>query len=202
MLLSCVAFSSSAQQQRDTDLLQFSGFVVNYDSSKTIPFATIRLNGTNKGTYSDMSGYFSFVARKTDVIVFSCVGYKTQAFRFPDNIQGNKFNMIIPMEEDTFALPEYITNSYPSREEFDYYFPRMKIPEDELNLAYHNLRKKPTEEMANNMSYNSEENARWTLRQQSISQSYTGQVTPIRLLDPLAWAQFIKSLKKGDLKRK
>jgi hypothetical protein len=32
--------------------------------------------------------------------------------------------------------------SHPSKEEFDYYFVKTKIPDDELSLAYRNLKEK------------------------------------------------------------
>ena len=198
-----VAIAAKAQQKSDDDLVQFSGVVLSYDSNKTIPFATISIKGSRRGSYSDMAGYFSFVAKRSDVIVFSCIGYKSRAFKFPEGMQEAKFNVIIPMEEDTFALPDVtLVAPYPSREEFDYYFVKNKIPDDQLSLAYRNLRKRP-EEYMENLRFDATENARWALREQAVNQANTtGQLPTFRILDPIAWSKFIRALENGDLKRK
>ena len=104
---------------KNPELVQFTGFVVNIDSSKTLPYVTIRIKGTNKGTYSDMQGYFSFVAKKNDVVVFSCIGFEPRYFKIAETIQGNKLNSVITLVEDTFFLPEMVYRPNPTPEELD-----------------------------------------------------------------------------------
>jgi len=202
LLFLITQYFAKAQNNKDNDLVQFSGFVLSYDSTRTVPYATIRISGSYRGTYSDMSGYFSFVAKKTDTVVFSSIGFKYKAFLFPTNLQSSKFNTVIALEEDTFYLPEYVIKPYPTLQEFDYYFVKTKIPDDELSIAYSNLRRKPLADFSNNMSYDAKEAGRWTTSQQALQQSYTGQVTPIKILDPFAWGKFIKAIESGDFNRK
>jgi hypothetical protein len=42
----------------------------------------------------------------------------------------------------------------------------------------------------------------YQLRQQANKYYYAGQIPPMNILNPAAWADFIKSWKRGDYKRK
>ena len=185
---------------KNPELVQFTGFVVNIDSSKTLPYVTIRIKGTNKGTYSDMQGYFSFVAKKNDVVVFSCIGFEPRYFKIPETIQGNKLNSVITLVEDTFFLPEMVYRPNPTPEELDYMFSRTNIPMDELTIAQNNLRRKPSVdfgELANDALANSS----WTFNQVADRAYYAGQAQPIPVLNVFAWSQFLKSLDKKKKKK-
>ena len=59
---SLLLFFSAQSQTEDDDLIQFSGVVVTRDSLAPVPFATILVKNTSRGTTSDYYGYFSFVA--------------------------------------------------------------------------------------------------------------------------------------------
>lgn len=193
---------AQTQTRNDSDLVQFTGFVVSLDSSKTIPFVSIKIEGTRRGTYSDMQGYFSFVAKKTDVIVFSSVGYEEKHYKFPADLKGSKFKSVVAMVEDTFMLPEAVIISHPTPEQLDYMFSRVKLPDDGYSLAMQNLRQKPLSEMALSMEADGSENARYRFGDYANKAYYNGQPQPIPVLDIAAWSKFLKSLENGDLKRK
>ncbi len=186
----------------DTDLVQFTGFVVSYDSTKTLPFVTIRIAGTTRGTYSDMQGYFSFVAKKSDLVVFTCLGYETRVFNFPPGIKGSRFKTIVTLVEDTFFLEGPTIHGYPTAAQMDYIFSRTKIPMDALATAQQNLRQKPLMDMAETLNNDGFENAQWTFNQYANKMYYNGQTQPIPVLDVFAWSKFLQSLQKGDKKRK
>jgi hypothetical protein len=193
---------AQTQTRNDTDLVQLTGFVVNYDSTKTLPFASIRIKGTNRGTYTDMQGYFSFVAKKSDVIIFTSVGYEPNYFTFPNGIKGNKLKTVVAMVEDTFLLPEMVIIGQPTPEQMDYMFSRTPLPDNGYSLAMRNLRQKPLSEMAFNMEADGAENARWRFNDYANKAYYNGQPQPIPVLDIMAWSKFLKSVENGDLKRK
>jgi hypothetical protein len=206
LLFSIIGFANlnaqtTKSENKEPELVQFTGFVVNIDSSKTLPYVTIRIKGTNKGTYSDMQGYFSFVAKKSDVIIFSCIGFEPRYFNIQENLPGNKLNSVITLVEDTFFLPEMVYRPNPTPEELDYMFSRTKIPMDELTIAQNNLRRKPSVdfgELANDALANSS----WTFNQTADRAYYAGQAQPIPVLDVFAWNQFLKSLSKSKKKKK
>ncbi|OYU96321.1 MAG: hypothetical protein CFE21_07950 [Bacteroidetes bacterium B1(2017)] len=192
---------SKAQSRNDSDLVQFTGFVVNYDSTKTIPFVTIRIKGTSRGSYSDMQGYFSFVAKRSDVLVFTCVGFVPRSFKLPESAKGSKFKSVVAMTVDTFLLEDVVITGHPTAEQMDYMFSRTNLPEDDYTLAMQNLRRKPLADVANSLSYDAYDNARWKFNDYANKAYYNGQPQPIPVLDVMAWGKFIKALQNGDLKR-
>jgi hypothetical protein len=201
-MLSICKFDGMAQTRNDSDLVQFTGFVVNYDSTKTIPFATIRISGTSRGTYSDMQGYFSFVAKRSDVLIFTCLGFEPKYFKVPSNTNGTKFKSVVAMVEDTFLMEDVVIIGRPTAEQLDYLFSRQKLPQSDYALAEQNLRRKPLSEMAENLPNDGYANASWKFNDYANKAYYNGQAQPIPVLDVFAWSKFLKALENGDLKRK
>jgi len=78
----------------DEDLVQFSGVVVTADSLFPIPFTHIVVKHSRWGTVADYYGYFSFVAKKNDTVVFSAMGYKNSTYIIPDTISRNRYSLI------------------------------------------------------------------------------------------------------------
>ena len=66
----------SANAQDSAKVVQFSGYVVTPDSLVGIPFVNIRVEGKNRGSYSNADGYFSFAAAAGDTVMFSCFGFE------------------------------------------------------------------------------------------------------------------------------
>lgn len=182
--------------QQDSDIVQLSGFVITHDSSKVLPYVSVRVNGSNRGTYSDMGGYFSLAVKKSDFIVFTSIGLRPVEYKVPQNVDGYKVNCVIPMSDDTFYLPEAVIHSYPTPEEFDYYFTHAKIPQDQLNIAFQNLKRNTLMMDAIKLSPDGQEAANWQFRQQFEKNYYAGQAQPIKILDYNAWSQFLQSLRK------
>ena len=81
--------------QNDEDYIQFSGVVIAEDSLQPVPYCSIIDKQTKRGTISDYFGYFSFVAKKGDTIIFSSIGYKKSSFSIPDTLTTNKYLSLI-----------------------------------------------------------------------------------------------------------
>jgi hypothetical protein len=191
-----------AQSKNDSDLVQFTGFVLTSDSSKTIPFATIRIMGSSRGTYSDMQGYFSFVAKRSDVLLFTCVGYEPRYFKLPAKNGTSKFKSVVTLNIDSFVMEEAVIIAQPTAEQLDYMFSRVKLPYDDYMIAQNNLRRKPLADQAANLDNDGYTNAKWNFTEYANKAYYNGQPQPIPVLDIFAWGKFLKALEKGDLKRK
>lgn len=71
-LVILLVISSSAFSQQVIE-----GRVVDNETGESIPFASISIVGTSKGTSSNLNGEFSLVAYKIDSIKISCVGYES-----------------------------------------------------------------------------------------------------------------------------
>lgn len=192
-----------SQNKRDSGLIQFSGLLLSSDSIYPIPFASISVVNKPYGTYSNLQGYFSFVARKGDSIAFSHVEFKTSYFTIPDTLKGYKYSILKLMNQDTFYLPGVVVMPMPNRSTFDYEFVNRDIQNDDLARANLNLELEAMRERAAYMGGDASE-AYKTLVRQSWQQSYyAGNQRPsANLLNPFAWAQFIEAVKRGDYKKK
>lgn len=63
------------------------GKVVDRETGKPIPFASIGLEGLPRGTSSNIDGEFSLVVPDTFSIKVTCLGYKSVIVRSTDNVQ-------------------------------------------------------------------------------------------------------------------
>lgn len=202
VLFTKLLFSQTANQQKtnDTILVQLSGFILSYDSTQVLPYVTVRIEGTNRGVYSDMSGFFSLVCKQSDRIVFSALGQKKLHYNLPNNIENNKLTSIIRMEEDTFFLRDVVVRPYSTPQELDYYFAKIKIPNSNLSIAYDNLNRVPNSVLEKGLLADGTENARWYQQAQAERLYYNGQPQPIPIADVGAWYRFLNSLGKKKKK--
>ena len=189
-------------QDYDEELIQFSGVVVTADSIQPVPFMHIIIANTHRGTVSDYYGYFSFVAQKLDTIVFSSVGFKQDTFFIPDTITGFRYSLIQVMTRDTIMLSETVIYPWPTVDEFKEAFLNLEIPDDDLEIARRNLDKQELQMRAEAMHMNGSMNYRNYMDRQTSKLYYAGQTTPISILNPFAWAKFIKAWREGKFKRK
>ena len=202
LLLSLCVWSFSQAQEKDADLIQFSGVVVTIDSLLPVPFATILVKGTNRGTTSDYYGYFSFVAKKGDTLVFSSVGYKKSEFFVPDTLIGNRYSLIHSMVQDTIEIETVDIFPWPTPEQFKEAFLALNIPDDDLEIARKNLNPQSLAEKAKSMPMDGSLNFKWANQQRTNQLYFAGQYRPNNLLNPIAWAKFIEAWKRGDFQRK
>jgi hypothetical protein len=189
-------------QESDKDLVQFSGIVVTGDSIQPVPFTNILIKNSWRGTVADYYGFFSFVAKKNDTVLFSSVGFKKNEFVIPDTITGNRYSLIEVMTVDTIMLPQTIIYPWPSREDFKQAFLNLDVPDDDYERARQNLDLAVIREMSEKYPMDGNMNFRYSMQLHQDKLYYIGQTQPITVLNPFAWAQFIKAWKEGKFKRK
>lgn len=201
-LLILCSFSVNAQTAKKRPLVQFSGIVVAGDSLEAIPFCSITVKGSNHGTISDYYGYFSFVAQTGDTIIFSSVGYNKGQFTIPDSLTNNKYSLIHMLSKDTIMLPVMVIYPWPTKEQFKEAFMNLSIPDDDMDNARANLYAAERNERYENTGMDAKHNNNYVNQQRYNKLYYAGQYPPNNLLNPIAWSNFIKAWKKGDLKKK
>lgn len=194
--------NTNAQQSEDHKLVQFSGVVVSADSLKPLPYSHILVKGTRHGTISDFFGFFSFVAEKGDVISFSSVGFKKTYYKIPDTLSGSRYSLIQVMQKDTIMLSETVIYPWPSPSQFKEAFVKLNPPADDYDRAKFNLSLAELKERGEKMPMDGSMNFRNQMQNISSKLYYAGQLPPNNLLNPLAWASFIKAWQRGDFKRK
>ena len=193
---------SKCQDTLSKRLIQFSGIVVNSDSIEPAPFINITIKNTKKGTISDNKGFFSFVAHQGDIVEFAGMGYKTATFLIPNNLTQQRYTWVQPLSTDTVYLFETIIYPWSSMQEFKKAFIELKIPNDDEQRAKKNLELAEMKERAMNMPMDGSMNFRNVVDNHVYKNYYKGQAMPNNLLNPIAWAQFIKAVKEGKFKKK
>ncbi len=187
--------------KKDLLLVQFSGVVVSGHNLEPVPFTHIIVKDTHRGTAADVFGYFSFVAKEGDTILFSALGFQPSEFRIPDSLSDKRYSLIQMMQSDTILLKEAVIYPWPSKEDFTRAFLALELPDDDLQRARRNLEREKMHKQSRNLPMDGTENFRHAMQQQQSQLYYAGQAPPNHLLNPLAWASFIEAWKNGDFKK-
>lgn len=198
-----LTWSISAQEEQD-GLVQFSGLVLTEEGDELVPlpFVNIAIYGSQRGTYSNLDGFFTIVGSKGDSVNFSAIGFKPVTYVIPDTLKSNRYSVYQLMTKDTILLPETVIYPWPSREHFRLEFLAMDVTDDLESIANENLAEKALKEMREQLPADGNENADYYLREQANAQYYSGQIRPMNILNPLAWKRFFEAWKRGDFKNK
>jgi len=206
-LIVLIQFSAFAQKKAASpgskrDLVQFSGIIVEGDSLKPVPYTSILIKGSSRGTVSDYFGYFSFVAQKQDTVEFSAIGFTDAVFVIPDTLSTSKYSLIQVLRSDTIHLKETVIYAWPTKEQFKASFLRLNLPEDDMARAGKNMARADMKEKMLGMAMDASMNYKYSQQQYQSKLYYAGQLPPNNLLNPVAWAKFIKAWQNGDFKQK
>lgn len=191
-----LAYSQLRQYAGARKIIQFSGVVVSGIDSNPLPFTTLIIGSRRQGTIADANGFFSFVGLVGDTIRFTSVGYRPRYVVISDTIRHDAYSMVVPMEQDTIMLLETVIYPWPSKDKFREAFVNLKLPESEMDIIRKNFNLAALREQARNGSMNADMNYRSLMQQQTSRLYYQNQVAPVNLLNPFAWAQFVKQLKR------
>ncbi len=196
------AIQTSAQILDNDRLVQFSGVIVTFDSLQPIPFSSVMIKNSNRGTVSDYYGFFSFVAKMKDTVEFAAIGFKRAIFIIPDTLTDQRCSMIQILKQDTILLKEVMIFPWPTKEQFKEAFLHLRIPDDDLTRAEKNLNKEQLAYLAASLPMDASMNYRNYIEQRTTELYYSGQLRPNTLLDPIKWAKFIQMWQNGAYKKK
>src|SRR5690606_9520283 len=147
---------------------------------------------------SNNEGIFSIAVLKGDVIEFSHVSFLPGTVTVPDTLKGSQYSIVKTMVRDTAYLPVAIIRPRPTREQFARDFVNVQVGEDELEI----LRRTNTPEARRAYLAKLPQDGREITSRQlnSVFQKarYQGQVPPMNIFSPAAWAEFINAWKRGD----
>lgn len=98
---------------QDSETLDIRGVVVDTDDPPVpIVGATVFIQGSTTGTMTDEAGFFSINAKKGDIIIFSCIGYKDQEYR----VVRSMANLSIALVEDVEVIDQAIVTGMTSQQ--------------------------------------------------------------------------------------
>lgn len=189
------------EKARDS-VVQLFGVIMTADSLEAIPAVSVTVRGTSRGTITNNNGVFSIAVLKGDVIEFSHVSFLPGMVHVPDSLKGTQYSIVKTLVRDTVYLPVAIIRPRPTPEQFARDFINVQVADDELEI----LRKSNTPEARRTYLAKLPQDGREITNRQlnSVFQKarYQGQVPPMNIFSPAAWAEFINAWKRGDFKRK
>ena len=204
-LLALLLAAATASAQQDSlparDVVQVSGMIVTGDSLTPLPFATVYRTRDQRGTMTDVRGFFSLPALQGDTIQVSSVGYIGSAFVVPEEDAAGRHRVVQSLRRDTVVLDEAFIYPWPTRERFRDDFLSLDIALDAYSIGNQRLNDLDAFDRLVYIGDDAQGAASAQLQQQAIQAGQLGGVPTVSLLNPVAWAQFFQALRNGDLKR-
>ena len=202
MLLATTALAQdSTGVAPSPEVVQISGMVVTGDSLAPLAYATVFRSRDLRGTMTDVNGFFSIPALAGDTITVSSVGYLTQAFAVPTDLELPRMNVVQPLGRDTVALEEAFIYPWPTRERFREEFLQLQLSPDAYTIGQERLDPAAIYDRLMEVGRDGGEVYNYTVQQQAQQNYYAGQLPPINVFNPVAWAKFIDAVRNGSLKR-
>lgn len=196
ILLLLMSVDCALAQEDESKVVQFSGVVTTQDTVSGIMGAHIYVPKRGRGTTTNYYGYFSFPVLEGDSLVISVVGFHKKYVVIPE-VEGDSYTQIISMQEDTTYLPELEISPFPTEEMFKEAVLAYRLPnQGDMNNMDSNLDAMTLAEMARAMPMDGSMNHRYFMQQQAAYLFDANGPRYNPLLNPFAWSEFIKSLKK------
>ncbi|MBK6363802.1 MAG: carboxypeptidase-like regulatory domain-containing protein [Saprospiraceae bacterium] len=137
-------------QKESRTIVEFSGMVFTEGEDGgpvPLPYTTVAVKGSSRGAYSDLDGYFAFIALAGETVVFSRIGYKSVEIVVPDTLSSNHYKWLQIMSSDDYLLPEVFIYPWPSKEHFKQEFFALDISNEIREKAQENLAEDAMKEM-------------------------------------------------------
>jgi hypothetical protein len=201
--ISTLGLTASAQSdstQLLTGVVQVSGLVVTVDSLMPIPFSTVYRARDSRGTMTDPQGFFSIPALEGDTLRFSSVGYITREVIIPSGGELNRISLVQPMSRDTVLINNAYIYPWPTRDAFKKEFMALGLEEDAYAVGQQAIDPFEIYDRLIDVGLDGQAAASQEFREIAYDYSHLGGAPTTNLLNPVAWAQFINALKRGDLK--
>ncbi|MEO8403953.1 MAG: carboxypeptidase-like regulatory domain-containing protein [Chitinophagaceae bacterium] len=204
-LLAVLLVPAAAHAQFETardSVVQLYGIIMTADSLVGIPAVSVSIKGQNRGTITNSDGVFSIVVLKGDQIEFTHVSYKPKTVTIPRDIEGNQYSVIQLMVADTVYLPATIIRPRPTAEQFARDFVNAKVPDDNIEIARRNTSAATRRALMKTIPGDGGEATQLQFSKIANRAVYQGQLPPMNIFNPAAWADFIEAWKRGDFKNK
>ena len=203
LLLLSGLFTTAFAQGQDRQVT-FTGFLTSGKTSEPLPGAYIYIPKAGRGVLAAPNGYFALPVFPGDSIIFSYVGFKTQYHIIPSRLTDLTYSAVVALQEDVKTLAEVKVYPYATEELFKEAFVNLKLPDEKEreNLARNTspeaiMRQAATMPMGALANHQNFVNQQFFGRESIIGRS---QTPTFAFTNPFAWANFIRSVKRGDFK--
>ena len=191
-------------QTTEKKLVQFSGVIINTDSSTVVPYVNITNKTDRNQVFSaNYKGYFSFVAHEGDTLLFSAIGYKREGIIIPRDLPESKFTIMVKMKQEIINLPTVRVFPWASMDDFKREFLTMKFADDDLAIAAKNVSRESLAALASNLPRDGQEmqNLNFQNNHTRLVNRNMNQRMSNPLLSPFAWGALIQQIMQGDKSR-
>lgn len=180
-------------------LIQFSGMVLDQDSLTPIPFVSIVIKGTDRGTVSLVNGFFSLIIKPGDELEFSSITHKNRTYKISDTLRQKYYYAIQVLTKDTVELPMVEIYSWPSKEDFKRAFLALDLNDSDGDRADKNLTREEMSYLERTQTASATENYKYVMQAYYTKVYTSGQQPMNNLLNPIKWAEFINAWRSGKL---
>jgi hypothetical protein len=191
----------TVQGQGQRKVISFSGIIVQGDSAFGVPGVNVYVPKAGRGVSTDYRGFFSMPTLEGDTVIISAIGYQKQRLIIPRVIEMS-YHVVINLKESTIMLAGVEVLPYSNEEQFKEAFVALNLPSREIENMEKNLSPTAIRQMAFAMPMDGSLNYKFYLNQQATQMGNRNFATTIPFLNPFAWIELIKSIKRGDFKRK
>ncbi|GAA4830103.1 carboxypeptidase-like regulatory domain-containing protein [Algivirga pacifica] len=183
--------------QGEQRTFQLSGIVVDGEEDYGVPGVSVYIKHANRGVATNDVGFFSLPTVVGDTVIIRAVGYKQQELVVPRSEELG-LTILIDLQSDTTLLPVLEFFPYPTKELFEEAFMALGDEKDSrLENMERNLSKEAMERMVMSLSMDGAGNYREYMKLRNQVQDNRLMGAPSNpLLNPFAWAELIKSLRK------
>jgi len=192
LMLSTLSFA-----QVKTDAVRLSGIVMDADSRKEVPYVNIQISGTQYGTSSDNTGYFSVFINPGDTLVFTSIGYQDAAFIMPYKVGAKTYSLVQLMRKETMLLDEVVVFPWPTLSNFEQAFLDTQPKKDGMKELITEVKRDMNKTVNDNREY---EYYYDQMRYQKLYELH-GTIPPNNFLNPVRWSNFIQDVKEGKFKK-
>lgn len=197
-----VSASVFAQQKNDRPLVQFSGVVINADSSGVVPYVTItNLSYGKQINLANYKGYFSFVAHEQDTIKFTSIGYASTIVIIPAKVADKSYTVKVKLNPAITHLPQVRVFPWATTDEFHKDFLSLKVADDDLAIARKNLSGTSIAALEKTLPLDGQDKQGLNFQDFHNNTLNAHSLQPNPLLNPFAWGALIKEIAAGDKSR-
>ena len=187
---------------KDKQIVQFSGVVVGADSTTGVPGVHVYVPKAGRGTTSNLYGYFSMPALVGDSVIISAIGFERILYVIPGD-RGENITEFFELKTDTTYLEEVEIFPFPTEKDFKQAVLALQLPSN--NFSQDNMGAEVLARIAETLPMDGREAYRGFVNQQFYTAHNRFLYNPnptSALLNPFAWAELVKSIKRGDFKKK
>jgi len=190
----------SGQTDEKERFVQLSGIITD-EAFRPVPGVAVISKRLRRGSISESTGIYSVTTMPGDTVFFRALGFKRYHTVIPVDYESRHWKVDIALEADTITIEEISIMPWKSYNEFI----REITKEHPVDPIIQNMNENIASiyvAVANqtNVAISPETGYRYAMEQNFSANATKNQYPVNNILNPLAWAKFIKGLKTGMLK--